>query len=294
LGGIAAVNAGGSLRIKYGAMENLVLGLEAVTAEGKIINYGGKMIKNVAGYDLRKLFIGSWGTLGVITKITLKIFPLPEKALSLTYYTEDYQVFLNYIWAVQEKDVQLTGFDFGVKDDQYYMHLLISGQNEAVIRQAEILTKLFKELNLSEKLQPVEEKEDPYLNSGKGFYQKYFSQNETKFIIKSSLLFSHIPNWLKTIKIIQGRENLSLSGFRSGGIFYTFFSGDDISLDTMEEISLFLTECLPDGIHTAYDLNMKKTREEGNIFNQGINKDIKESLDPDQLFLPGRNPGLFL
>jgi glycolate dehydrogenase FAD-binding subunit len=77
LGGIVATNASGTLRHFYGAPRDMVVGMQVATTEGKLIRTGGRVVKNVAGYDLGKLLIGSYGTLGVITEVNLKLFPLP-------------------------------------------------------------------------------------------------------------------------------------------------------------------------------------------------------------------------
>jgi len=75
IGGNAATNAGGNRVLRYGMMRDLVLGLEAVLADGTVISSMNRMIKNNAGYDLKQLFIGSEGTLGVITRLVLRLFP---------------------------------------------------------------------------------------------------------------------------------------------------------------------------------------------------------------------------
>ena len=77
LGGIVATNASGSLRLRHGAARNQVLGLRVVHANGTVVKSGGKVVKNVAGYDLNKLYIGAFGTLGIITEVTLKLSPIP-------------------------------------------------------------------------------------------------------------------------------------------------------------------------------------------------------------------------
>ncbi len=78
LGGTVSENAGGLRGLKYGVSKHYVMGLEVVLADGTILNTGGKNVKDVAGYDLTKLFTGSEGTLGVITKIIVKLVPAPE------------------------------------------------------------------------------------------------------------------------------------------------------------------------------------------------------------------------
>jgi glycolate oxidase FAD binding subunit len=78
LGGVIAANASGPRRHLYGTARDLLIGVTIVTADGALVRGGGKVVKNVAGYDLPKLFVGSYGTLGVIVEATLKLRPLPD------------------------------------------------------------------------------------------------------------------------------------------------------------------------------------------------------------------------
>jgi glycolate oxidase len=78
LGGNIAENAGGPRCLKYGVTKDYVLGLEVVLPDGAIIHTGGQVIKNTSGYDLTRLFVGSEGTLGIVTKAILRVLPLPE------------------------------------------------------------------------------------------------------------------------------------------------------------------------------------------------------------------------
>ena len=84
IGGNIATNAGGNQVIRFGMMRNLVLGLEAVLADGTIVSSMNKMLKNNAGYDLKHLFIGTEGTLGIVTRAVLRLFPkLPAKTTAI-------------------------------------------------------------------------------------------------------------------------------------------------------------------------------------------------------------------
>lgn len=85
VGGVLATAESGTLRIRYGAIRDLVLGLEMALPDGSVIKAGGKVVKNVAGYDLTKLAIGSLGTLGVITRAVFRLHPVPFG--STTYST---------------------------------------------------------------------------------------------------------------------------------------------------------------------------------------------------------------
>ena len=83
IGGNLATNAGGLCCVKYGVTTDYVLGLEVVLADGRAVRLGGRTIKDVAGYDLKRLFIGSEGTLGIITEATLRLRPLPPPATTI-------------------------------------------------------------------------------------------------------------------------------------------------------------------------------------------------------------------
>jgi glycolate oxidase len=78
IGGNVSENSGGLRGLKYGVTKNYVLGLEVVLANGDIMRTGGKLAKDVAGYDVTSLFVGAEGTLGIVTEILLKLIPLPE------------------------------------------------------------------------------------------------------------------------------------------------------------------------------------------------------------------------
>jgi glycolate oxidase FAD binding subunit len=88
LGGAVALNLSGPRRFGYGTLRDYVIGISFVTDEGQEVKAGGRVVKNVAGYDLMKLQVGAVGTLGVVTQLTLKVKPKPEASVLVTFGCE--------------------------------------------------------------------------------------------------------------------------------------------------------------------------------------------------------------
>jgi glycolate oxidase FAD binding subunit len=85
LGGIVATGDTGALRQRYGGIRDLVIGISLVRSDGQSTKAGGRVVKNVAGYDLMKLFTGSFGTLGIISQLTFRIYPLPQASQTVVF-----------------------------------------------------------------------------------------------------------------------------------------------------------------------------------------------------------------
>ncbi len=83
LGAAVALGIGGPLRHLYGTPRDHVLGLTLVAGDGRILRWGGRVVKNVAGFDVTRLSVGSWGSLGVVTSISARLFPIPEAEVTL-------------------------------------------------------------------------------------------------------------------------------------------------------------------------------------------------------------------
>jgi len=126
IGGNVATNAGGNRAVKYGTTSRHVYGLEMVMPNGEIVTYGGKNVKDVSGYDLIHLFVGSEGTLGIITKIWLKLMPLPKYVATLLVPFATMQEAINVVPKIMTAGIVPTCLEFmdsqSIKASELYLN----------------------------------------------------------------------------------------------------------------------------------------------------------------------------
>lgn len=116
IGGNVMTNAGGMRAVKYGVTRDYVRGMEVVLPNGEIIEVGGKVAKNSSGYSLKDLFIGSEGTLGIITRLTLKLIPLPKRTVSLLVPFNDLEACIDTVPKIIMAKVVPTAIEFMEKE----------------------------------------------------------------------------------------------------------------------------------------------------------------------------------
>ena len=109
VGGILSTNDSGTLRIRYGALRDLIIGVTIALPDGTLASSGGKVVKNVAGYDLPKLVTGALGTLGIITRAIFRLHPLPRNERSFTLLASDLDDANRIVLAVQNSRLAHTG-----------------------------------------------------------------------------------------------------------------------------------------------------------------------------------------
>ena len=109
IGGILATNDSGPLRIRFGSLRDLVIGITLVLPDGTLAKSGGKVVKNVAGYDLPKLATGSLGTLGIITQAIFRLHPVPREIRTLSFSNADSQTMNALVLAIQDCNMVPTG-----------------------------------------------------------------------------------------------------------------------------------------------------------------------------------------
>ena len=110
IGGLIAVNASGPRRIKAGAARDHLLGFRAINGRGEVFQSGGRVMKNVTGYDLCKLMTGAFGTLGILSEITIKVLPKAETELSLLIVGLDEETAIKVMTEVSGLSVDVSGF----------------------------------------------------------------------------------------------------------------------------------------------------------------------------------------
>ena len=157
VGGIIASQDAGAWRHRYGGVRDMVLGIHFVRADGERVKAGGRVVKNVAGYDLMKLLTGSFGTLGVIAQVTLRLYPLPEAsttrvltgmAAAIAQATQTLlrgtltPTAVDIVSPQLLADAQLTG-EFGLA-------VRLQGLPASVTAQGDRLSNLARDLNLAE------------------------------------------------------------------------------------------------------------------------------------------------
>ncbi len=111
LGGTIAAGLSGPRRMRYGGLRDFVIGVEFVSADGLTVHGGGKVVKNAAGYDLPKLFCGSLGTLGVLTQVSFKVFPMPQAHRTLLAGLDSAPAVQSALLAIQRSPLEVSAAD---------------------------------------------------------------------------------------------------------------------------------------------------------------------------------------
>jgi len=102
VGGVLSTNDSGALRLRFGSLRDLIIGVTLALPDGTLAKSGGKVVKNVAGYDLSKLVTGALGTLGVITRATFRIHPMPKESRTISCLARDAREAQRLVLAIQD------------------------------------------------------------------------------------------------------------------------------------------------------------------------------------------------
>ena len=142
IGGVFATNASGSRRIQVGAARDHLLGVRFIDGLGRVVKNGGRVMKNVTGYDLVKLMAGSWGTLGIITEVSFKVLPIAETQVTLQIASREASILTRAMNTPY--DVSGTFYDV----DSGFAYIRIEGFDKSVKYRMQQLLKEFSDFEI--------------------------------------------------------------------------------------------------------------------------------------------------
>ena len=141
IGGMLAANVYGPLALRYGTLKDLIVGIEIVRADGAIARAGGKVVKNVAGFDVSKLMVGSLGTLAIITKATFRLHPIPQARRTLAFSCPAAQIF-PFVLALREAQLEPSSITAHLNGADSRIEVTFEGFSAGVDAQCERCTSL--------------------------------------------------------------------------------------------------------------------------------------------------------
>lgn len=234
IGGNVAECAGGPNSLKYGVTRDYVIGLEVVLPTGEILNTGVRTMKGVVGYDLTRLFVGSEGTLGVVTKITVKLAPLPEaKATILALFTEVEEAARAVSAIIAAKIIPSTiefmdrasircsekASPMGIPEEIGGLLLIeVDGNEEAVTPQVEKVKKILtsqKAARCDVTRDPAEA--DKLWQARRVLSQATYNLNPVKIAEDVVVPRSHIPTLIRTLEALEKKYQIPILSFGHAG-----------------------------------------------------------------------------
>ena len=142
VGGVVSTNDTGALRLRYGGLRDLIIGVTLALADGTLARSGGKVVKNVAGYDLSKLVTGAFGTLAVITSATFRLHPLPKHVHAVTAAVPDLPAMQHLLNKILETQLVPAALQVRVGAGAPQIDVLFEGTEEGIYAQVDRLREM--------------------------------------------------------------------------------------------------------------------------------------------------------
>ena len=292
IGGVVACNFAGPRRFKVGSARDHVLGFQGINGKGEIIKSGGTVVKNVTGYDLCKLVSGSYGTLTVLTELSIKVLPKPESSKTLIINNPHLKKAMEYLGTALSSSSDPSGGVFYperfennfVFNDLTHKGALtairIEGPTNSVDQR---ISRLVKELSLLENEYSVLDNFQTDLFWSKTRNLEVFSN------LKNNLLRVIVPV-SETLNVIQKLKKYEINYFLDWGGNLIWLELETISLKILREIKEITQE------HSGYFTIIKledDLKASADIFTidpikYKISEKIKKSFDPKRIFNPGK------
>jgi glycolate dehydrogenase FAD-binding subunit len=150
VGGVVATNDGGSLRLKYGGLRDLIIGMTIVLADGTIAKTGGKVVKNVAGYDLHKLMTGGFGTLGVIAQVNFRLHPVEANTRTFTAFAPDATQLDAVLRALLDSQITPSAVQLRASQQESALDIRIAALPECMDDHTAQLREIFGKVQLTD------------------------------------------------------------------------------------------------------------------------------------------------
>jgi glycolate oxidase FAD binding subunit len=208
IGGIAATNDSGSLRLRYGSLRDLIIGMTIVLADGTIARSGGKVVKNVAGYDLHKLMTGAFGTLGIITEVNFRLHSIPRHVQSFTISSEDFESLGRLLMKLLDSHLSTQSLQLRCSASGFNLDVRLATLPEVIRDQASSLSELAQSVQLE-----ASEANSDVWNAR----QEHFDQTE-HLIVKATMLPSNISHIAATIHTLGGTSVTQATGIMTASI----------------------------------------------------------------------------
>jgi glycolate oxidase FAD binding subunit len=139
VGGVLSTNDSGVLRLRFGSLRDLVIGVTLALADGTVASSGGRVVKNVAGYDLPKLVTGALGTLGVITSAFFRLHPLPRERRTISWSMGDLRAAQKAVMAIQNSKLAHSGLQIFCGEGKTRVDVLLEGTEAGLSAQVEMV-----------------------------------------------------------------------------------------------------------------------------------------------------------
>ena len=289
VGGIVAANASGPRRLRYGTIRDLIIGIKVVLADGTVAKAGGKVVKNVAGYDLSKLFTGSLGTLGVIAEANFRLHPIRESARTVFVEVDDHRQIPEVALAFTHSSFSqfvLDALEMRWENDKGVIAALFEGIDPAVEAQSSAATELLRSHGGANVLGKDDGEE-----FWDGFARRPWAAGDVA--LKISAPPSDLSAVLDSVLGAAGRAGVEarLSGHAATGVTFAGLSGEGEGLvDVVEEVREIRVHRGGSVVVQEAPLAIKERLDvwgpAGDYL--GLTRRVKEKFDPGYTMNPGR------